>query len=470
MTSRSGGLLELVARGKKDLFFTANPQTSFFHSVYVRAAAFTKEIYLSTPRNAPEWGRVVDFDIEHRGDLVKHFYLRITLPTWLPPEAAAVNPTGLVTDASGVTFGWCNNIGFQMIEKIQIYQDQVILAETYGEFLDWRLRQSYGFTTTYLVAQEIGSRPETALGIARSATVGTLRVPFPVLGWQNLSDPGLPLCALKKQRFRIRVHLRKLEELVVASDGRLKPQPWGGMPLNVQATASGPVDTSLTTMPYGHMLRGLTMMLEQTEVYVPADVQTWFKAQAFRIPFQTVQYQRFTLEDNTMTAAALNPAATYTVPLNVDFIGSTDRMLLGFRSAACTEAGQRTLLRATNGKPFIRTARLNIANIDRIKAWPVPIFREVAAYWKSTRMGLNLVDPTLPQEIYTLSLGGFDSAQPAGTLNLTRAVLPVLYVTLNGVPYDERNTSRQTFALLYAETWNVFEVQNGEGYMKFDDS
>jgi len=470
MTTRSGGLLELVARGKKDMFFTANPQTSFFHSVYKGAAPFSKEIYVSTPRNQPEWGHAVDFEIEHRGDLVKHFYLRITLPTWLPSEAAEVNPTGLVTDASGVTYGWCNNIGFQMIEKIQIFQDQVILAETYGEFMEWRLRQSYGFTTTYLVAQEVGSRPETSLGIGRSATVGTLRVPFPVLGWQNLADPGLPLCALKKQRFRIRVHLRRLDEVVVASDGRLRPQPWGGKPLRVQATAGGPVDTSFVTLPYGTMLRGLNMYLEQTELYVPADVQSWFKSQTFRFPFQSVQFQQFTLEDNAMAAAAWNPAIIYPVPLNVDFIGSTERMLLGFRSDACTEAGQRTNLKAPNGKPFIRSVRLNIANIDRIKAWPVPVVREVAAYWKSQRMGLDLLDPNLPQEMYTLSFGGFDSQHPAGTLNLTRASLPVLYVTLNGIPYDERNTSRRTFALLYAETWNVFEVKNGEGKMMFDDS
>jgi hypothetical protein len=85
-------------------------------------------------------------------------------------------------------------------------------------------------------------------------------------------------------------------------------------------------------------------------------------------------------------------------------------------------------------------------------------------------MGLDLLDPNLPQEMYTLSFGGFDSQQPAGTLNLTRASLPVLYVTLNGIPYDERNISRRTFALLYAETWNVFEVKNGEGKMMFDDS
>jgi hypothetical protein len=469
MTSRSGGLLELVARGKKDVFFTANPLTSFFQSVYVRAAPFTKEIYVQPPRNAPEWGKTVDFDIEHRGDLVKHFYLRISLPTWLPPEAAAANPTGLVTDPSGVTYGWCNNIGFQMLDKIQVFQDQILIHESYGEYLEWRLRQSYGYTTTYLVAGEVGSRPETPLGIARSATNLELRVPFPVFGWQYLSDPGLPLCALRKQRFRIRVHLRNYSELVVASDGRLAPQPWGGKPLSVQATQDGLINTSLKTLPEP-VMKGLQMNLEQTVVYVPKDVQIWFNSQTFRFPFQTVQYAKYTIEDNTMTAAAQNPAAIYQIPLNIDFIGSVDRLLLGFRSAASTEAGQRTMLRAPNGVPFIRTVRLNIANIDRVKKWALPVVREVTAYWKSQRMALDLVNAEVPQEIYTLTFGGFDAAVPAGTLNFTRASLPVLYVTLNATPYDRRNISRKVYALLYGEAWNVFEVCNGAGKMMFDDS
>ena len=469
MTSRQGGLLELVARGKKDVFFTANPQTSFFNSVYTRAAPFTKEIYVSSARNVPEWGHWVDFDIEHRGDLVKNFYLRIDLPTWLPETAVGPNKTGIVTDLCGVSYGYSNNIGFQMIEKLQIFQDQLLIHESYGEFMEWRLRQGYGFTSTYLIGGEVGAYSETPVALSRSATPGQLRVPIPIFGWQHLYDPGLPLISLKSQRFRIRVHIRKLEDLVVASDGRLRPTPWGGMPLRIQATKNGPVDTSQKTLPYSAM-RHLGIALEQTVVYIPADVQTWFKSQTFRFPFLHVQHAQYTLQDNQMTAAALNPAAIYPVPLNIDFIGSVERLLVGFRSLACTEAGQRNVLRATNGKPFVRSMRLNIANIDRVKEWPMAVFREVTSYWKSERMPLSILDYATPQDIYTVSFGGYDSQMPAGTLNFTRASEPVLFVTLNGIPYDTRNISRQAFAIVYAESWNVFEISGGKGKMMFDDS
>lgn len=462
MSSRSGGLLELVARGKKDVFFTANPKTSFFHSVYKRAAPFSKEIYITKPRNIPEWGHWTEFELEHRGDLARAFYLRLELPTWLPGSAVAANGNGLVTDASGITFGYCNNVGFQIIDRIQVFQDTVLLHELYGEYLDWRLRQSYGMATTFTLAQDIGSRPETALAIGRSATHGLLRVPLPLLGWQHLYEPGFPLVCCRSQRFRIRILFRKVTDVVVASDGRLRPQPWGGKPLRIQTASGGPIDTSQVTLPFESM-KSLGASLESTQVYLPADVTMALKAQRHVIPFLTVQAQQTTIEDNMLTAAATPGFAMFSMPIPVEFIGNVDRLLLGFRSEAATLAGQRGTL-----TPAARTVRLNIAGLDRIKQWPVSLYREVSAYWKNARLGLEASGTA--QEVYTLTFGGFDYEVPAGTLSFTRAVLPTLYLTLASLPFDTRNISRKTFALVYAESWNVFAVENGKGRMLFDDS
>jgi len=85
-------------------------------------------------------------------------------------------------------------------------------------------------------------------------------------------------------------------------------------------------------------------------------------------------------------------------------------------------------------------------------------------------MQSDLANRDISPEIYTLSFGGIDGVRPAGTVNFTRASLPTLYVTLNATPYDRRNISRKVYALLYGESWNVFEVCNGVGKMMFDDS
>jgi hypothetical protein len=469
MTSRAGGLLELVARGKKDLFFIANPVVSRFHSVYTRAAPFTRETYIAKPRNDAEWGRWVDFEIEHRGDLLCETYLRIDLPTWLPSAAAAANSRGIVTDSDGVTFGYCNNIGFQCINKIQFFNDQILIHEVYGEYLDWRLRQSYTMDTTFVVARDVGSRNESALAIGRSATFGMLRVPIPILGWQHLGDPGLPLIALRNQRFRMRVHFRNLEDLVVASDHRIRPIPWGGKPLRVQPTIDAEVDTSMVTLPYS-AIKKPGVSLECVYKYVGSDVATYLKSGIWHIPFYHIQFQESTIEDNALTAAATSSVESFNFPILADFIGSVDHLLIGFRSEACTMAGERTQLRSVRDTPYIRTIRLNIANIDRIKQWSTNILRDVASYWKQTRGALDLDGSERLQEIYTLTFGGFDHYYPVGTLNFTRAVQPTIFLTLNSIDYDQRNISRKTFALIYARSWNVFQIGNGIGKMLFDDS
>ena len=114
--------------------------------------------------------------------------------------------------------------------------------------------------------------------------------------------------------------------------------------------------------------------------------------------------------------------------------------------------------------------RLNIANIDRVKQWPVPVFREVTSYWKNNRMALDLEDLSKPLDVYTITFGGYDSTDPMGTINFTRAVDSILYLTLGSIEYDPRNISRKTYALLYAESWNIYEIANGKGKLMFDDS
>lgn len=468
MTTRTGGLLELVARGKKDLFFTHNPTVSYYHSVYKTASATTKEIYELMPRNTPEWGNWVDFDLEHKGDLASKFYLRIQLPTWLPPSIQ--NGTSLVTYPGGVTYGYCQNVGYQMIRKIQVFNDTMLVEELYGEYLDWRLRGSYESGTVLTAAAQIGYREETPLAIGRSASPGLLRVPLPLLGWQGLGDPGFPLCVCRKQRFRIRVWLRSLEELVVCSDGRLSPTPWNGVPLSVQSSKGGPFDTTQVTLPYTS-LKSLTLSIETEQRYIPADVKLFLQSRTLRIPFRHIQFETSAIEHNSVVAASPPFNSSVTLPFPLEFIGPSDRFLLGFRTNAATAAGQRTAL-----SPMVSSVRLNIANIDRIKAWDPAIFREVSAYHKQARMPLaaygSIVPGTkdVPLDVYTLSFGGYDYGRPAGTVSFTRATLPVLYFVVAPAAADPRlPADRGGFFLLYCESWNVFQFANGGGKQMFDD-
>ena len=463
MSAHRGGLLELVARGKKDVFFTANPQASFFHSVYARYAPFTEEVYVCQPKNAPEWGRWMEFDVEHRGDLMRKIYLRIRLPTWLPDSLAAVNGTSLITDAAGVSYGYCNNIGYQVIEKIQLFQDQVLVQELYGEYLDWRLRQTNTLAQTLVIATTAGTRGETVIDVGRAATPGLLRVPIPLVGWEAIGEPGFPMAAMRQQRFRLRVLLRRLEDVVVASDDRSQPQPWG-KPLRVQYAKGGPVDTSQVARPREALNKDIEVSLETSQVYVPADVQQWLKIQKWQIPFKNVQWQEFTIADNQLAAASVNDA--FTLPFTVDFTGPATRLLFAFQSLGARLAGNRTELL----RDAVQTLRFNIANIDRIQPFASPVFREVTSYWKNKRSAQDLVQPDRPQDVYTFVFGGMDAPQPYGTLNFTRAVETILYAVFSRtIPIDPRTQSRDAFLTTYLETFDVWVVENGRGKILIDE-
>ena len=465
MSGHRGGLLELVARGKKDAFFTSNPQTSFFHSVFRKYAASTEEVHLTAPRNSPEWGRWCEFDFEHRGDLVRKSYLRIRLPSWLPQEYAQANGRTLITDAAdGVSYGYCNNVGFQMIEKIQFLQDQVVLQELYGEYLDWKLRQGISTTTALVLAAAVGSRGESAVEIGRAATPGTLRIPIPLIGWEAVGNPGLPMIALKEQRFRIRVLLRPLEHVVVASDGRLFPKPWGRT-LNIQRSAGG-AQEPFQSLPYESVLHGgIDMMLETTQVYVPCDVQEWLKVQKWQIPYRTVQAQENTLQDNQMNAAT-TAVANFTLPFGMDFTGSASRLLIALQSVGARKAGQRTTLMPETA---IRQLRLNISNNDRMQPFAPAIYRDFTAYWKNARSAQDLADPAAPQNVYTMVFGGKESQQPAGTLNFARSMTPNLWILFGPVAIDPRTQSRELVLITYLETFNVLQIMDGGARVIFGE-
>jgi hypothetical protein len=464
MSSRRGGLLELVARGKKDLYFTSNPKVAFFHSVYPRAAPFVEEVYISQPRNNAEWGRWVEFEYEHRGDLVRKMFLRINLPTWLPDSVAAINATSVLTDASGVSYGYCNNIGYQVIDKIQFYQDQVIVQELYGEYMDWRMRQSNSLSSAYVLAASTGSRNETPIAIGRAATPGLLRVPIPLIGAESVGDVGFPMVAMRKQRFRIRILLRNLEELIVASDNRINPNPFS-MPLHIQKTRTGPIDTSEITLPRSTMNKKIDIALETTRVYVQKDVQEWLRIQKWLIPYRQIQYQEFTIEDNQWNAAATASVTNFSLPFRVDFIGPASRLLVALQREGARMAGQRTILLAD----AIRNLRIMIANINRIQQFDSTVFKEFTAYWKNMRSSQNLADLSKTADIFTLVFGGKDSPNPAGTLNLTRAVQPELWATLAPIEIDMRTKSRKAFLIVYAETWRIWEIQNELGKSLIDE-
>jgi hypothetical protein len=439
-TTRNGGLLELVSRGKKDTYFTHDANRSFFNGLYAKCAAFTEEIYVTQPRNAAAFGTWIEFPIEHRGDLVRDFKLRLTLPTWLPSAVAAVNPTGIVSFFDGSTLGYVNGVGYYALERIQLYNDQILLQELWGEELAWRQAQLSSDVQTIALGTTLGFRYESTLAVGRSATLPTLYVPIPLV--------ELPLVALSGTRLRLRVLLKPLEQLIVSSTGGAYTPPWG-LGLSVQATRGGVVDTSQVILARDQ-IAAPSLSLEATHVYVPKDIRSWLQSRSWQIPLQQMQQQLITLEDNQFNLAT---TTAVTLPLRLDLIGAVTQLLFAVQSQGSVMSNLLNVYTAANGSPFLTSVRLNIANIDRVQSFSTDIYQYVTPYWKHVRTNMD--------SIYTMPFGGVEEKQPAGTLNLTRATRPVFYITLNSVPYDYRSRGRTAYLRIYAQSWNVVEIENG---------
>ena len=459
--STGGGLLDLVARGKKDTFFTQNPKVSFFHSVYQRSPAFTQEVRLTQSRNKSEWGRWTDFELESVGDIIKNPVLLINLPTWLSQTQAELNPTSLITDLQGIEFGYTQDVGATMIEKIQVFNDQIMIHEFWGQWLEWRTAMQPNSS----VYGGLGGRHAPLPGrIAKAATPKQLRVYLPILGNQTLDDPGFPIVALGGQRFRIRIFLRRLEEIIESSDSRLNPQPWDKT-FRLKTSAADP-GYEFQTKPREH-IGGPILTLETTQIYVPRDVQDFLKKTTLELPFIQNQLCQYTIEDSKFEPVV--NGATVIIPCELDFIGSVQRLTVGLQTVASIQAGQRYDVSTPVGgaTSFIQSLRLNNGTRDRINQFSAQIYRDVANYYK------NLKEPRepngLPFNVYTLTFGPSETTKPLGTFNMSRTFDSILYLELAPIAKDSRLDSRKSFIYVFAEAWNIFEIKNGKGKMLFAD-
>ena len=459
--STGGGLLDLVARGKKDTFFTQNPKVSFFHSVYQKSPAFTQEVRLTQPRNKPEWGRWTDFEIEAIGDIMRNPVLLINLPSWLPATQAEANPFSLITDLEGVEYGYTQDVGITMIEKIQVFNDQIMLHEFWGQWLEWRAAMQSNSSVYGALAGRHAPLPGR---IAKAATPKQLRVYLPLLGNQTPDDQGFPLVALGGQRFRIRVFLRKLEEIIEASDSRLNPQPWGRT-FRLKTSSSDP-GFEFQTKPREN-IGGPILTLETTQIYVPKDVQDVLKSTPLHLPYIQNQLSEFTIQDDKWDAVQFG--VTVIIPYELDFIGSVQRLTIGLQTLASIQAGQRYDLRPPSGgsTSFIQSLRLNNGTRDRLERFSDKIYRDVANYYKNQK---EPREPNgFPFNVYTLTFGPSETTKPLGTFNMSRTLDTLLYLELAPIARDSRLNNRKTNVYIFAEAWNVFEIKNGKGKMLFAD-
>ena len=457
IASSEGSLYELVSRGNKDEYFMKDlPNSKFiFDNSYEFQAPSTTELRSIPTRTASEFGRSVDFDLDLVGDIMTNPVIRITLPTWLPSQIAANSQKSVITDTAGVSYGYTRGISYFLFEQIQFYQDTILLQEFSGDAL-WALASiqgtyAHGFVTDILTGNHDGS----ALSIGRNAAPPTLRLELPLIGCERGGN-GFPQRAVTSHTFRIRCKLRKLEDLVEASDGRSKPTPWEQ---SFQMTTSqGGSPTFFTTLARS-AIAPLKLELETRQVYTTREIQDDLCAKPIRIPYRRIYENVFTQSAKEYINVVSGGVGASSV-VNRRLVGChpTGRLIWFFRGSTDILANRLWKIN-TNAGPYYKSVSFLIGGQTRETGRDSVVWRDITNFAKedldsgtdinTMNWGLGSIAPLRFEEAHT---------QATGAVNFTTADKPTFYIDLalpDGVPSTELR--------VFVEGWTLYQIEGGRG-------
>lgn len=234
-----GGLLNLMAYGAENLILNGNPKTTYFKSVYKTHTNFGIQKF----RLDYNGQRILDlnketeltFKIPRHADLVNDIYLVINIPDiW----------SGIFVDISGTTsynipyeFKWIEELGFHMINEINIMQGGHILSKYSGEYLSCLVERDMNGTKKELVNRMIGnikefndpanafnrngSYPTSYFSVSEDIepSIRGKSLYIPLLPWfsQN-SKQSFPLVACQYNELFVTIKLKPIRELYVIRD------------------------------------------------------------------------------------------------------------------------------------------------------------------------------------------------------------------------------------------------------------
>ena len=492
-----GALFELVARGVKDKYFVADQKDSeFIHDArYSSSLPHLGERRTFVPLNGTTFGSTFEVELDAYGDILTECALEIQLPTWIPPiplvpGGAPVVPSivnGLcpVTSVGGASYGYVNYAGYFLLDKVQFLQDQFLLQEWSGDGLlaKQMTEGSYHHGNLQLLK---GGGTDTAertavRNLQLRATPGLLRVELPVVGCSGPKDVGLPLVGMVWQTLRLRVTLRKLEELVVCSDdGGFSPAPWA-VPLFQYTMADGTVGT-FTPLSLSQM-GAPTVLLSTVQRYVTPEVQQEMRGMRFEIPFRRVFENRFSFGE--LDFIPLDKGGVSAVTRRLEGRHPTERLFWFFRLKESVDKGRLDDWTnpyfeshpTTEAQPltvpyggFYYRLKLLIAGRDREKLESGEVWDGIVPWAKAERIagagvaGLGIMDWGLGDR---MGVSYPMERIMTGAVNMTTADRPTLYIELANIPTHPLLVQRVAEMRVFTEAWNAYEITEGRGRVLF---
>ena len=458
-----GGLLQLVATGKQDLFLTGNPQISFFKMVYRRHTNFAVESQPMYFDGTPNFGQRITCLIPRRGDLLGRVYLDVVLPT--------------IYDTAGNPLSYTNAVGHALIQEITFEIGEQEIDRQTGEWMEiWTqlttppgqreaLNEMIGRVEPYTMSAAHQIQPGTSTANPPLPASDGLRLLIP-LQFYFCNNPGLyvPLIALQYSPIRINITLRPLQQLFWT------PLPLSPASQETQLTQGTNCVTQVScTTPI------TSMMLWGEYVYLDVDERRMFVSTTHEYVIEQVQHT----PPHALTANQTN--ATLTVEFNhpiKEFVFVVQRDIMeslnewfNYSNLATGEYVPTLVAPFVNSTApagrldLISSALLQLDGQDRFMARSPQYFRLQQPYDHHT---------TTPQTSflynYCFALRPED-IQPTGTMNASRIDSIVWQIQMNTVLSNPTLPSWQQrgncHIVVYGHNYNVFRVINGFGGLLF---
>lgn len=431
--SNSGGLLQLVATGRQDIYLSGNPQTTFFKQVYRRYTNFSMETQRISLDTAAEFNKLISVTVPRNGDLLGQLFLEISLPE--------ITPSGPVPPpANGVPYtrypnnpvSWVNGIGFAMIDYVSIWIGQQEIDRQYGEFMYLWTQLTTPASKRRGVNSMTGIQPDDD-----DRKSGPLRLFLPLSFW-FCKNPGLalPLIALQSSPIKIYIKLNNGYDMVYSS-------------ALYQSVLNNTACATVVTSP--PILTDITLWGDF--IYLDTEERRRFTSSKHEYLIEQCQQQkRYSIPANSKSA---------TIPLTLNhpikeliWVFNQDRMLTAHEYF---NYGSRMFeeLCSVRKTDLVSSMLYQFDGFDRFQEQSAEYFRLVQPWQRHTAIPDDFI------YVYSFSLAP-EAAQPQGSCNGSRLNSIVLQAQMNpNVP------SVASGVTVYAINYNVLRIVAGLGGVLF---
>ena len=449
-----GGLLQLVAQGKQDVFLSGNPQITWFKMVYRRYTNFAIESQAIYFDGNPDFGKRLTCTIPRRGDLLGPLLLEITLPQIQYTTPQLIQGV-LTTNANYVT-----SLGHALIEEISVEIGEQEIDRQTGEWLYvWsELSTSPGIRDGFndMIYKYPGTVPppftteviNNAVSIGGSTyNYGAVKLYIPLQFWFN-KNPGLylPLIALQYHPIRINLKLRSLAQLVTT---------YGAIPAGQTCPDPPPLIPNHIT----------DLRMYGDYVHLDVEERKRFVSNSHEYLIEQIQYtSRISVPSGTLTAVVPlefnQPLRELIWVVQRDIMQTTNEWF-NFTPTSSREMGHYI--------DMLQQAILQLDGYDRFEVRDAGYFRLVQPYHYHTNVPTNTY-------IYCYSFAlRPEELQPSGSLNASRIDSIQLQVALRPDPPLTLATTDPSYVpprgnsniRVYGTNHNILRVVNGFGGLLF---